>query len=102
MECVLIEKIPDNEVYYTIFWILLVKIMLCSKLHCHKSSTEEFEQFSFWSCYGDTDNPVYQIKINEINELRASPGAFSAVLSTEGRVVGPCWEESNPKGPTGD
>ena len=31
-----------------------------------------------------------------------SPGSinsFSAVLSTEGRVVGPCWEKSKPTGP---
>ena len=27
--------------------------------------------------------------------------ALSAVLSTEGRVVGPCWEESKSKGPKG-
>ena len=27
--------------------------------------------------------------------------AFSAVLSTEGRVVGPCWEKLKPKGPKG-
>ena len=29
------------------------------------------------------------------------PNAFSAVLSTEGRVVGPCWEHLKPKGPKG-
>ena len=27
-------KISGNEVYYTMLSILLVKIMLCSKLHC--------------------------------------------------------------------
>ena len=26
---------------------------------------------------------------------------LSALLSTEGRVVGPCWEKLNPKGPKG-
>ena len=30
-----------------------------------------------------------------------SINAFSAVLSTEGRVVGPCWEKLKPKGPKG-
>ena len=29
-------KLSGNEVYYIIFKILLVKIMLCSKLHCQK------------------------------------------------------------------
>ena len=29
-------KLSGNEVYYTIFVILLVKIMLCSKLHCQR------------------------------------------------------------------
>ena len=28
-----------------------------------------------------------------------SKDAFAAVLSTEGRVVGPCWEKLKPKGP---
>ena len=28
--------------------------------------------------------------------------AFSAVLSTEGRVVGPCWGHLKPKGPKAD
>ena len=28
-------------------------------------------------------------------------GAFSAVLSTEGRVVGLCWAKLKPKGPKG-
>ena len=27
--------------------------------------------------------------------------AFSATFSTEGRVVGPCWEKLSPKGPEG-
>jgi len=30
-----------------------------------------------------------------------SKNAFSAVLSTEGRVLGPCWEKLKPKGPKG-
>ena len=30
-----------------------------------------------------------------------SINAFSAVLSTEGRVVGPCWEHLKPEGPKG-
>ena len=30
-----------------------------------------------------------------------SINAFSAVLSTEGRVVGPCWEKLKPEGPKG-
>ena len=30
-----------------------------------------------------------------------SENTFSAVLSTEGRVVGPCWEHLKPKGPKG-
>jgi len=30
---------------------------------------------------------------------KGSKTAFSAVLSTEGRVVGPCWEKLKPKGP---
>ena len=29
-------QLSGNEVYYTIFKILLVKIILCSKLHCQK------------------------------------------------------------------
>ena len=37
MKCVSIQKISGNEVHYPIFYILLVKIMLCSKLHCQKS-----------------------------------------------------------------
>ena len=37
MKCVSIHKISGNEVYYTIFLILLVKIMLCSKLGRQKS-----------------------------------------------------------------
>ena len=36
MKCVPIEKLSGNEVYYTIFKMLLVKIMLCSKLDCQK------------------------------------------------------------------
>ena len=31
-----------------------------------------------------------------------SKNAVSAVLSTEGRVVGICWEKLKPKGPQGD
>ena len=31
-----------------------------------------------------------------------SKNAFSAVLSTEGRVVGLCWAKLKPKGPKGD
>ena len=30
------SKLSGNEVYHTIFLILLLKIMLCSKLHCQK------------------------------------------------------------------
>ena len=30
-----------------------------------------------------------------------SQNDLSAVLSTEGRVVGPCWEKLKPKGPAG-
>ena len=30
------SKLSGNEVYYTIFKTFLVKIMLSSKLHCHK------------------------------------------------------------------
>ena len=30
-------KLSKDEVYYTILKILLVKIMLCSQLHCQKS-----------------------------------------------------------------
>ena len=33
MKCVSIGKISGNEVYCTMFLMLLVKIMLCSKLH---------------------------------------------------------------------
>jgi len=33
--------------------------------------------------------------------LRFYKNAFSAVLSTEGRVVGPWWEKLKPKGPKG-
>jgi hypothetical protein len=29
-------KLSGNEVYYTILLVLLVKIMLCGKLHCQK------------------------------------------------------------------
>ena len=37
MKCVSIEKISGNEVHFTIVLILLVKIMLCSQLHCQKT-----------------------------------------------------------------
>ena len=36
MKCSSISKISGNEVYHTISLILLVKIMLCSELLCHK------------------------------------------------------------------
>ena len=36
MKCVSLQKISGNEVYYTMFSILLVKIMLCSKLYSQK------------------------------------------------------------------
>jgi hypothetical protein len=37
MKCVSIQKISGSEVYYTILSRLLVKIMLCSRLHCQRS-----------------------------------------------------------------
>ena len=37
MKCVSIQKMSGNEVYYTIFEMLQVKIMLCGKLHCQTS-----------------------------------------------------------------
>ena len=36
----------------------------------------------------------------ELNAIRKQ-NAFSAVLSTEGRVVGPCWKKLKPEGPKG-
>ena len=39
MKCASIENISGNEVYYTMFLILLVHIMLCSKIRCQKSFT---------------------------------------------------------------
>ena len=37
----------------------------------------------------------------QLRGCAGSKNAFSAVLSTEGRVVGPCWEKLKPKGPKG-
>jgi len=34
LKCISVKKLSGNEVYYTICFILLVKIMLCSKLYC--------------------------------------------------------------------
>ena len=38
-------KLSSTEVYYTIFLILLVKNMLCSKLHCQ--NVFELKLFSY-------------------------------------------------------
>ena len=43
--------------------------------------------------------PLYtSLCTGELNTIRKL-NAFSAILSTEGRVVGPCWEKFKPKGP---
>ena len=45
--------------------------------------------------------PLYtSLCIGELNTIRKQ-NAFSAVLSTEGRVVGLCWAQLKPKGPEG-
>ena len=36
-------------------------------------------------------------QVSREKALKPSKNAFSAVLSTEGRVVGLCWETQNPK-----
>ena len=45
MERLSISKISGYEVHYTMSLILLVKIMLCSKLHCQK--TFKLKVFSY-------------------------------------------------------
>ena len=42
---------------------------------------------------------AYVGSIQNLKDLKESINAFSAVLSTEGRVVGLCWELEEPKGP---
>ena len=49
----------------------------------------------------DRDYPLCtSLCTGELNATRKQ-NAFSAVLSTEGRVGGPCWEKLKPKGPKG-
>ena len=48
-------KLSGNEVHYTILKILLVKIMLCSKLHCQKLFKLKhisYEIARCWRCWG--------------------------------------------------
>jgi len=46
-------------------------------------------------------SPLHEPLHGELNAT-GSKNAFSAVLSTEGGVVGPCWAKLKPKGPKGD
>ena len=50
-----------------------------------------------------THYPFYtSLCTGELNAIRKHKCALSAVLSTEGPVVGPCREKLKPKRPTGD
>ena len=67
------------------------------------------EQFRTWVCMRDWDPQEQRMCGLGLRELgcfyfevcaaAASKIALSAVLSAEGRVVGPCWGKLKPKGP---
>ena len=51
------------------------------------------------SCLKKEKRPLFPLN-PQPHRSRRNPNAFSAVLSTKGRVVGLCWAETKPQGPT--
>ena len=49
----------------------------------------------------DSTHPIRGGLVVRFERALKGNNALSAVLSTEGRVVGPCWEKLKPQGPKG-
>ena len=71
-------------------WIKAVLGLVCGRVRSYFGIAEPPQQSRLYTslCTG------------ELNAIRKQ-NAFSAVLSTEGYFVGPCWEHWKPKGPEG-